>query len=182
MHQVNRTYRWTRSTLLMKYSDANCITPIVVIKLASRYVIIAMYWLEVTAPLLNRDRQFLLPEVWGQKIINRLHKIVHAQWVYRNALIHYKDRDGFTSLEQQEIFNKVEEFALRDPDTLLPHHRCLFQADFKTLGSGHTSDRLFWLANMNTAIATSDLARAGTLNPEATAYFSVANPSRTYNR
>ena len=101
---------------------------------------IATYWLEVTAPLLNRDGQFLLPEVWGRKFINRLHKIVHAQWVYHNALIHYKDRDGFTNLEQHEIFNKVEEFALRDPDTLLPRHRFLFQADFETLGSRPTSD------------------------------------------
>ena len=101
---------------------------------------IATYWLEVTAPLLNRDGQFLLPEVWGQKFINRLHKIVHAQWVYRNALIHHKDRNGFTSLEQHEIFKKVEEFALKDPDTLLPLHRFLFQADFETLGSGPTSD------------------------------------------
>ena len=141
-----------------------------------------MYWLEVTAPLLNLDGQFLLPEVWGRKFINRLHKIVHAQWVYRNALIHYKDRDGFTNLEQHEIFNKVEEFALKDPDTMLPRHRSLFQADFEILGSGPTSDRLLWLADMNTAVATSDLARSGTLNPEATTYFSVANPSRTHSR
>ncbi len=38
-------------------------------------------------------------------------------------------------------------------------------ADFKVLGSGPTSDRLIWLANMDSAVAVSTLSHAGTLTP-----------------
>jgi hypothetical protein len=44
-------------------------------------------------------------------------------------------------------------------------------ADFGVLGSGPTSDRLIWLADMNSAIAVSNLLQAGSLTPVAEAYF-----------
>jgi hypothetical protein len=43
--------------------------------------------------------------------------------------------------------------------------------DFVVLGSGPTSDRLTWLADMNSAIAVSNLSQAGSLTPAAEAYF-----------
>jgi hypothetical protein len=51
-------------------------------------------------------------------------------------------------------------------------------ADFGVLGSGPTSDRLTWLADMNSVIAASNLSQAGTLTTAAEAYFSeVGNGS-----
>jgi hypothetical protein len=38
---------------------------------------ISSWWLMVTAPLLLKTRQKMLPQVWGTKLINKLHNTVH---------------------------------------------------------------------------------------------------------
>ncbi len=49
---------------------------------------ISKLWLIVAAPLLLRPKQYLLPLAWGRKFINKLHNIIHKQWMYRNSVIH----------------------------------------------------------------------------------------------
>jgi hypothetical protein len=71
--------------------------------------------------------------------------------------------------------SSFELYALMDPDALHPHHQCLLDTDFETLGSGPTLHSLFWLADVNRAIAASALSQAGTLTPEATAFLKT-NP------
>jgi hypothetical protein len=132
---------------------------------------ISSRWLMVAVPFLLKTRQKMLPQVWGTKFINKLHNIVHKQWIYRNLVLHYCGKDGLTILEHQDIMNQVESHSLTDPNSLLPRHRSLMDADFGVLGSGPTSDRLTWLADMNSAIAASNLSQAGTLTPAAEAYF-----------
>ena len=132
---------------------------------------ISVRWLDVAAPLLLQSRQKLLPQVWGTKLINRLHNIVHKQWIYRNSVIHYQGNDGLTIPEQQEIMDQVALHSFTDPDSLLPRHRSLMDINFAVLGTGPTSDRITWLANMQSAIATSALSQAGTLTPAAELYF-----------
>ena len=103
---------------------------------------ISSWWLMVAAPLLLKTMQKMLPQVWGTKLINKLHNIVHKQWIYRNLVLHYRGKDGLTIPEHQDIMNQVESHSLTDPDSLLPRHRLLIDADFGVLGSGPTSDRL----------------------------------------
>jgi hypothetical protein len=52
------------------------------------------------------------------------------------------------------------------------YHRFLFEADFEALGHGPTFHQLLWLADMETAVAASNLAWAGTLTPLAIVHFS----------
>jgi hypothetical protein len=135
---------------------------------------ISLQWLLVVAPLLRHIRQYLLPLTWGRQLISsRLHNIVHQQqqWIYHNSLIHFKVKDRLNIPEHHDIINRVESYACSDPDTLLPHHRFLFEADSEELVSGPTSHRLLWLADMDIAIATSSLGRLGTLTPQASTYF-----------
>jgi hypothetical protein len=49
---------------------------------------------------------------------------------------------------------------------------------FAALGSGPTSDCPLWLADVEAAVATSQLALSGTLTSEAITYFSLDNPAR----
>ena len=60
-----------------------------------------------------------------------------------------------------------------DPETLLPQHRSLLEADFESLGSGSTVNCLIRLANVDSAIAASTLTRLGTLSPAAAAHFDM---------
>jgi hypothetical protein len=63
----------------------------------------------------------------------------------------------------QDIFDRVNGYPLLDPETLLDHHRFLFQANFAALGNGPTSHHILWLANMDSAFAAVSLARLGSL-------------------
>ena len=132
---------------------------------------ISKLWLIVTAPLSLRPRQYLLPLAWDRQFINKLHNIIHKQWIFRYSVIHYHGKDGLTMPEHQKILNRVEEHEFTNPDSLLPRHRYLLDTDFEALGSGSTPDQLHWLADMGSAVAASGLSRAGTLTPEATAHF-----------
>jgi hypothetical protein len=132
---------------------------------------ISSRWLTVAALFLLKTRQKMLPHSWGTKLINKLHNIVHKQWIYRNLVLHYRGKDCLTIPDRHEIMNQVKAHSLTDPNSLLPRHSSLMDADFVSLGSGPTGDRLTWLADMNSAIAVSNLSRVGTLTPAAEAYF-----------
>jgi hypothetical protein len=93
--------------------------------------------------------------------------------------LHYRGMDGLTIPEHQDIMNQVKSHSLTDPDSLLPRHRLLIDADFGVLGSGPTSDRLTWLVDMNSAIAASNLSQPGTLTPAAEAYFAECGNGST---
>jgi hypothetical protein len=52
-----------------------------------------------------------------------------------------------------------------DPQTLLPKYRHLYEdKDFAELGSGSTTNRLYWIAAAKTAVAASALYRACAVN------------------
>ena len=68
---------------------------------------IATQWQTVAAPFLLRSSLVLLPSFWGRKLITKLHNIIHKQWIYRNSVIHFKGKDGWTLPEQHTIMSKV---------------------------------------------------------------------------
>jgi hypothetical protein len=135
---------------------------------------ITSLWLALVSAMLCKSSCSLLPPSWGRQLINKLHSIVHKQWIYCNTFIHYRGTDGLTMLEHHEIINQVEEYALIDPKDLLPQHQYLLETDFKARGSGPTFERQIWLANIDSAFAAATLLQAGTLTPAAVAHFSVA--------
>jgi len=133
---------------------------------------ISFRWLSMVLPMLRKSGHSLLPPSWGLQLINKLHNIVHKQWIYRNTCIHYRGADGFTMPEHNQIINRVEEYSLIDPEDLLPRHQYLLNTDFEALGSGPTIDRQIWLANITSARAAARLAQAGTLTAEAVNHYS----------
>jgi hypothetical protein len=81
---------------------------------------ISTLWLPLVSQLLSKSSRSLLPPSWGRQFINKLHNIIHKQWIYHNTFIHYRGTDGLTTLEHHKIINQVEEYALIDPEELLP--------------------------------------------------------------
>ena len=144
---------------------------------------ISQAWMPVAKQILADNGSQLLVETWGKQFITKLLNIVHKQWIYRNTLIHYRCQDGLTIPEQHEICNRVEEYSSIDPESILPRHQHLFDTDFEALGSGPTSHRLLWLAEMDTALSVSTLSTSGALTREAQAHFSQPQRSTsTENR
>ena len=132
---------------------------------------VSSHWLELVAPFLWRQLQYLLQKAWGRQFITKLHNVLHKQWIYQNLYIHHKGKDGWTMPQIQNIIAKVNGYSLLDPETLLPRHRFLLEADFGALGDGPTSNRLLWLADMDSAILAATLAELGTLTGQAVAFF-----------
>jgi hypothetical protein len=110
---------------------------------------ISKQWLVVVSSFLRRSNKVLLPPSWGCQLINKLHNTVHKQWIYRNTFIHYRGSDGLTLPEHHDIINRMEEHAFTDPESRLPRHRFLLEMDIEALGSGPSTQRLLWLANVN---------------------------------
>jgi hypothetical protein len=56
------------------------------------------------------------------------------------------------------MLNRIEEPTYMDPESLLPRHQYLLEADYASLGSGSITSQLLWLANVKSAMAASTLA------------------------
>ena len=80
---------------------------------------ITFLWLSMVLPMLRKSLHSLLPPSWGRQLINKLHNIVHKQWIYRNTCTNYWGTDGFIMPEHNEKINRVEEYSLIDPEDLL---------------------------------------------------------------
>jgi hypothetical protein len=93
--------------------------------------------------------------------MRRLLELTHRQWLYRNATVHMKVKDGVTAAQHNLILTRMEECLLIDPTDLLVEDRQLLDADFHQLTRGPTSDKLEWLAEMNSARGAADHVSKG---------------------
>jgi hypothetical protein len=81
---------------------------------------ISSYWLVLISPLLRHEPKNLLPFSWRKQYITWLHNIVHKQWTYRNAYIHFKGKEGWTMPQLQDIVGRINRYSQMDPDLLFP--------------------------------------------------------------
>ena len=81
---------------------------------------IVKQWHTVAAPFLLSRSSAILPHFWARTLITKLHNIIHKQWIYRNSVIHFRGKDGWSLPEQHAIMSKVSEYSMIDPDTILP--------------------------------------------------------------
>ena len=74
-------------------------------------------------------------ERWAKGLIQRLLGLTHRQWLYRNAVVHFKGPDGYTHAEHERILSKMQDFLWVDPKDLLPRDRGLLNKNLELLGS-----------------------------------------------
>ena len=72
-----------------------------------------------------------------------------------------KVKDGMTATQHNLILSRMEKCLLIDPADLLVDDRQLLDANFDQLTQGPTSDRLEWLAEMDSARGTADHVSKG---------------------
>ena len=98
---------------------------------------------------------------WGRGFIERLIRITHAQWIFRNSHVHYKKLEGMTEAQHMDIFRRVEELMWTDPMELLPAHRHLLEEDLQGLGECSSATRLYWVLSVEAAQKTAEHVLAG---------------------
>ncbi len=143
---------------------------------------ITRHWLLLVAPFLRLMPRNFLPQSWWQQFIQRLHKVVHKQWTYSNAYIHFKGNEGWSMPQIQDVLYRITEYSLIDPEILVPMHRHLLDINFKVLGSRPTSHQSVWLADMESALSASTLSQLGCLTPQAATHFSISNHCSQLNQ
>ena len=100
-------------------------------------------------------------QAWGRGLIEKLIRITHSQWIFRNSHVHYKKLEGMTKEQHLETFRRVEELMWEDPMTLLPRHRHLLEENLGELGECSTATRMYWILQVEAAKATADTVLAG---------------------
>ena len=78
----------------------------------------------------------ITPESWGRTFVTKLMHMTHRQCLYCNTQVHYTPRDGLATGQRDQIFARVEELMMTDPDELLACHQHLLHENFKALGEG----------------------------------------------
>jgi hypothetical protein len=92
--------------------------------------------------------------------MQRLLQMTHAQWAYRNAMVHLEVKGGRTAATHKIILKTMEGFLHTNPEQLLEEHCHLLFSDFVALASGPTKDKLEWISAIDSALgAASHMAR-----------------------
>jgi hypothetical protein len=103
---------------------------------------------------LKTIRSKLSINYWSKQFLIKILNIIRHQWLYRNSRIHINHVEGLTLVTHEKIMNHTKSLILTDPMDLLPQHRSLLQIDYEALGKGSTVDRQYWIAQMESALAS----------------------------
>jgi hypothetical protein len=100
------------------------------------------------------NRRGVSPEIWAKKFSTQLILFTHKQWTHRNGVVHYKPSENMTVSEHQAIDDHLQALISLSPTALPPHHRhLLLNEDFRELGAGSSTAKLFWIADVQSALA-----------------------------
>ena len=107
--------------------------------------------------LLNRRGS---PESWGVNFITELLKLTHAQWCFRNEVVHSPVGAGFTQRDHDRLVQRIKDLMFTGPSELLLNHRQLLETDVDALASGSIEEEGVWVEKMESAIAAAKVVRA----------------------
>jgi hypothetical protein len=108
--------------------------------------------------------------------MQQLLQMTHAQWAYRNAMVHLEVKDRWTAAAHKTILETMEGFLQTDPEKLLEEHRHLLFSDFAALASGPTKDKLEWISEMDSALGAASHVACGSQHVVRTRYCPVRRP------
>jgi hypothetical protein len=92
---------------------------------------------------------------WARESASRLILLTHHQWHHRNSHLHYRGKENKTFQEHEDTMRRTHELTRLDSSALLPQFRDLLDAeDFDALFKGSTTNRQYWIHEMEAALAT----------------------------
>jgi hypothetical protein len=98
---------------------------------------------------------------WAREFASRLILLTHHQWRHRNSHLHYRGKENKTFQEHEETMRRARELTRLDSSALLPQFRDLLDAeDFDALFEGSTTDRQYWIHEMEAALAATAIHQA----------------------
>jgi hypothetical protein len=108
--------------------------------------------------------------------MRRLLETVHQQWLYRNATVHMALQDGLTRDKHDQILVRIEGCLGIDPGDLLEEDRVLLQVDFERLATGSATEKLEWIAGMDSTMGAAEHIAGGSCQALRTRYCHGSRP------
>ena len=108
--------------------------------------------------------------------MRRLLQMTHQQWMYRNATVHLKIKDGCTAVEHRRLLDEINLCLDIDPEDLLHEHKQLLFTNFKNLAKGPVKDKREWLAEFHAARSLARHVGRGTRVTLRTRYTQAKHP------
>lgn len=144
---------WPRKYMLLaKYHD----------KLGWQHFVegrILSLFVEYQRQYLRTIETYRTADQWAAGFIERLIRITHRQWLFRNAKVHFKRADGLTIAQHKRLTQRMKEALLIDPDDLLAEDRGLLDEDPYLLGKSSPQNQRYWIASVESAFSAACHAR-----------------------
>ena len=102
--------------------------------------------------------------------MQRLLQMTHAQWIYRNAMVHLEVKEGRTAAAYETMLERMKLFLYTDPEQVLEEHCHLYFLDFAALASGPTKDKLEWISEIDYALGAATHVALGSRHAVQTSY------------
>ena len=95
------------------------------------------YYVQLQRDYLRDIDTYTTAESWATGLMERLIKITHRQWLYRNSTVHFKSKDGRTLAEHEKIKRKRKN--AQNWNAIIHHHSKMVRAAYD-LGKGRRNE------------------------------------------
>jgi hypothetical protein len=113
-------------------------------------------WVECRSAHIRPEKQIRSADFWVRGLMPCLLQLTHEQWIYRNATVHLKVKDGLTVAQHETILTTMEAYLHMDPAELLEENRHLLYSNFIALAKGPTKDKVEWISEMELALGAAE--------------------------
>jgi len=94
---------------------------------------------------------YLNGEDWTKKFISELLHITHSQWVYRNLILHDRQRGYLRLQEREAVQSEIERLMDTSPDEIPTESKFLLEFDYDRLQSSNVEQQQYWVLAMKSA-------------------------------
>ncbi len=93
----------------------------------------------------------MMGDDWMKHFIERLLRISHSQWLYRNFTLHDKMRGYLRLQRRKEVLKEVDRLLDTNPDDIPKESQYLMELDFTSLYSASFEKQSYWVLAMKAA-------------------------------
>ena len=112
---------------------------------------ISRHFYNIQCVHLAMPSSYLNGKDWTKQFIDRIPRITHSQWIYRNVCMHDKKEGYLHQREMEEMKDKAEELAETNPADLPRESRYLLEMDGEETKHKTYNDLDYWIRAVEAA-------------------------------
>ena len=112
---------------------------------------ISRHFYNIQCVHLAMSSSYLNEKDWTKQFIDRILRITHSQWIYRNVCLHDRKEGYLHHHEMEEMKDKAEELAEINPTELPKESRFLLEMNGEKSTNGTYNDLDYWIRAVEAA-------------------------------